>query len=401
MIQVGLDRLGDWNPQLFREIKGRLTFRNLILAIMISVGVQLIFLMYYWGQLPTLAPSHKYCTGSGPEYSLTCLTDALGHTLINWQLWFLNAFIGLSLIGMVMLPVIGTYLLVSDLDREERRGTLNFLRLTPQSASSLLVGKMLGVPILLYGAALLAAPLHLWLGHASGISLALIFGFYGAVLGSCLCFYSIALLFGLISTGLGGFQPWLGSGVLLFLLIVSVSGSVDHSPVDLLNMLTPCLVLARMLPVELLSTADWYRESFQSLEWFGLSISSNWLYVLGFSLLNYGLWSFWAWQALQRRFRNPHISLWSKCQSYGLTICFEGFVLGLALQAYKAVENLSPEYAPVGQQAEPYRHLLQALSQNFNTLMILNLVFFLGLIAALLPHRQTVQDWASSQSIIS
>lgn len=394
MLQVGLDRLGDWNPQLFREIKGRLTIRNLLLAIAISVGGQLIFLMYHWGQLPSaLESSHKYCTGPDRDYAVSCLTDAFGHLLINWRLWSLDAFISLSAIAMVLLPVIGTYLLVSDLDREERRGTLNFLRLTPQSASSLFVGKMLGVPILLYGAALLTVPLHLWLGHAAGISLSLILGLYGAILASCVCFYSAAFLFGLISTGLGGFQPWLGSGALLFFLSISINRGIEHSPLDLLTLLTPTLVLAQTLPVELLSKANWYRESFATLEWLGLPISTNGFNAVSFTLLNYGLWTFWAWQGIQRRFRNPNISLWSKRQSYGLTVCFEALILGLALGTPKAISQI-PAVAPVGEELQAYHYLLDTLFQHFNTLMMLNLVFFLGLMGALLPHRQVVQDWA-------
>ena len=389
MIQVGLNRLGDWNPQLFREIKGRLTLRNLLLAILISVGAQLVFLLYQWGQLPTLGSSHNYCTGSGPHYARRCLTDSLGHTLVDWPLWSLDAFIILSLIGIVILPVVGTYLLVSDLDREERRGTLNFLRLTPQSATSLLVGKMLGVPILLYSAALLAVPLHLWLGNAAGISLPAIFSFYGAVLGSCVCFSSIALLFGLTSAWLGGFQAWLGSGALLAFLLISLRRSIDNSPLDLLAGFTPSLVLAQILPAELLERAIGYRESFQNLEYFGLPVNASLFAALSFTWLNYGLWSFWAWQALQRCFRNPNTPLFSKRQSYGLTICFESLVLGFALQTYQV-----PDVAPPGGQAELQRYFLQWLFQHFNTTLLLNLIFFLGLMGALLPHRQAVQDWA-------
>lgn len=394
MLQVGLDHLGDWNPQLFREIKGRLTIRNLLLAIVISVGVQLVFLMYAWGQLPTLTSSHQYCTGVGSDHARRCLTDALGNILVDWPLWSLNTFITLSMIGMVMLPVGGTYLLVSDLDREERRGTLNFLRLTPQSASGLLVGKMLGVPILLYWATLLAVPLHLWLGHAAGISLAAMLVFYGAVLASCVCFYSVALLIGLTGTWLGGFQAWLSSGGLLFLLVLALNRRVNNSPIDLLTGLTPALVLEQIMPVELLEKSLWYQEKLQHLQWFHLPVGSSLFAALGFTLLNYGFYSFWSWQALDRRFRNANIPLFSKRQSYGLTLGFETLVLGLAVQSQKALEQMPNELVPAGQESASFRHFLHLLSQNLDFALLLNLVFFLGLIAALLPHRQAVQDWA-------
>ncbi|HEY9805339.1 MAG TPA: hypothetical protein V6D04_02130, partial [Candidatus Obscuribacterales bacterium] len=198
----------------------------------------------------------------------------------------------------------------------------------------------------------------------------------------------------LVSTGLGGFQSWLASGALLFLLMIAVHRGIEHSPADLMTLLTPALVLAHMVPGEFLSKANWYRESFPTLEWFGWSVSSHWFSVLSFTVLNCGLWSFWAWQGVQRRFRNPHIPLWSKRQSYGLTFCFEALVLGLALQADKSIGGMPPAVAPVGDQSEAYRYLWQAIFANFSMLMILNLLFFLGLIGALLPHRQVVQDWA-------
>ncbi|MBD2098621.1 ABC transporter permease [Trichocoleus sp. FACHB-591] len=394
MLQVGLDRLGDWNPQLFRELKGRLKPRNLLLTIVISVGVQLVFLLYVWGQLPTLTSSHQYCTGVGSDHARRCLTNALGHILVDWPLWSLDAFITLSMIGMVMLPVVGTYLLVSDLDREERRGTLNFLRLTPQSAGGLLVGKMLGVPILLYWATLLAVPLHLWLGNAAGISLTAMFIFYGAVLASCVCFYSVALLIGLTGTWLGGFQAWLGSGGLLFLFVCSLSQRVNNSPGDLLRGLTPGLVLEQIMPMELLEKSLLYQERLQHLQWFHLPVGSSLFAALGFTLLNYGFYSFWAWQALGRRFRNANIPLFSKQQSYGLTLCFETLVLGLAVQTQKSLEQMPNEIVPAGQESASFQHFLHLLSQNLDFALLLNLVFFLGLIAALLPHRQAVQDWA-------
>jgi hypothetical protein len=32
MVLKGIDKLGDWNPQLLREVKGRLKGRNLAIA---------------------------------------------------------------------------------------------------------------------------------------------------------------------------------------------------------------------------------------------------------------------------------------------------------------------------------------------------------------------------------
>jgi len=62
----------------------------------------------------------------------TCLVDNQGNFVINWQMWWLDLFTWLSLIGIFAL-LVGTYLLISDLAHEERQDTLNFIRLTVTS----------------------------------------------------------------------------------------------------------------------------------------------------------------------------------------------------------------------------------------------------------------------------
>ncbi len=178
-----VNQLGDLNPQVFRELKGRLKPRNVLITVAISLVGQLLLLMSLASQLPVvkdLKPVHnRYCHGYAKEYhNPLCVPDSLGDFQINWQLWWQDVFIWLSMIGIFALLVVGTYLLLSDLSKEESRGTLNFLRLTPQSSQSILGGKLLGVPVLLYLAAVLALPLHLWSTVAGNISLIKIFCFY-------------------------------------------------------------------------------------------------------------------------------------------------------------------------------------------------------------------------------
>jgi ABC-type transport system involved in multi-copper enzyme maturation permease subunit len=52
-------------------------------------------------------------------------------------------------------------MLVTDIGNEAEKGTLNFLRLSPRSSANILIGKLLGVPILSYLTILLLLPLHL------------------------------------------------------------------------------------------------------------------------------------------------------------------------------------------------------------------------------------------------
>ena len=165
-----LDKIGNWNPQLFREIKGRLNIGNMAIASAFSLSGQLLLFMYYSGQIPVTPPNwnptypiyNRFCTlETANSYVQGCVRDALGNLAINWPMWWVEIFVWLSVFSVLALLVAGTYMLVSDLDKEERRGTLNFIRLSPQSAKTIFLGKILGVPILLYLAAILTVPLHL------------------------------------------------------------------------------------------------------------------------------------------------------------------------------------------------------------------------------------------------
>jgi ABC-type transport system involved in multi-copper enzyme maturation permease subunit len=92
-------------------------------------------------------------------------------------------------------------MLISDLSKEEQRGTLNFPSSHASIQQSILTGKMLGVPILLYLVGFLAY-LYIWQrGYPGEISFGMILGVYAVLGASCLFFYSVALLFGLLALG--------------------------------------------------------------------------------------------------------------------------------------------------------------------------------------------------------
>ncbi len=389
-----LDRLGEWNPQFFRELKGRLKPRNLAIAAAISVVGQALLYLFYEGLLPAHPkPSYnRYCVGAPPaDWSgyqhpgsyipnNYCVKDLLGNFMIIKQLWWLDLFIGMSIIGIFALLVVGTHMLIADLSREERRGTLNFIRLSPQSAKSILSGKILGVPILLYLVGALAIPLHLGAGLAANIPLSLILSFYVVLAASCAFFYSAALLYGLVSSGLGGFQAWLGSGAILFFLFVMTgltmeSDLIAHNSLDWLTLfypgtVLPYLVNSTFLPPE---TVGYLKvKDLAELLWYGQSLWIKAWSGIGFVLLNCGLWTYWIWQGLKRRFHNPTATVLSKQQSYWLSGSFVAITAGFVLQTTRSYQIL----------------------ENFAFLQLFNLSLFLLLIAALSPHRQTLQDWA-------
>jgi hypothetical protein len=387
-----LDRVGEWNPQLFRELKGKLKPRNLIVTIAISMVGQLILLMSFASQLPAVDPTQyggrnmRYCLRALKNRS-QCLLDSFGNPAIDWQLWMWDVFLWLSIIGIFGMLVVGTYLLISDLSKEEHRSTLNFIRLSPRSSQNILLGKLVGVPILLYIAAGLAIPLHLWLGLAANIPLSLILGFYSILIASCIFFYSLSLLYGLVSTGLRGFQPWLGSGLLLMFLFATnaiASSSyqrITHSPFDGITIFSPSFFLPYLvdsISPPLAGISSFQPDKLESLPWLGLPLSANAASFGIFMLLNYSLWTIWAWQGLQRRFPNPSASVFGKKQSYLLTACFEIFLVGFALV---------PKFSD-------YRIWDDRIFDNFSAILVFNVLWFLGLIAALSPHRQALQDWA-------
>ena len=379
-----IDKLGEWNPQLFREVKGRLKTRNCAIALGVSVFSQLLLIFAFVEKLPGRGiVRHRYCTG-GMEtkyyyVKYRCLMDSYGNPNINWQFWWTDIFIWMSAIGIFTLLIVGTYMLISDLDREERRGTLNFIRLSPQSTQSILTGKLLGVPILLYVASILAMPLHLWSGVAAQVPLGLIFTFYGVTFASCVFFYSAALLFGLVSSWMGGFQAWFASGMMLFFMTGTTAMPILENPMDLLNLLSPSTLLAYLVPDQFVEYVRIFGSSTDDLlsylhdwRWFHLQIGSNEVTIAGCMVLNYGLWTIWIWQALNRRFRNPNSTTLSKAHSYWLVGGLEVLMVGFA-----------PLYGSNND-----------FSESLSLLLLGNLFLFAGLIAALSPGRQVCIDWA-------
>jgi len=370
-----LDTIGNWNSQLFRELKGRLKMGNIAIASVLSLSAQLLLFLYWRAQIPVVPPvsegnypiHDRFCNG------IKCIQDAAGNFIINWPSWWLQIFVDLSIFGAVVLLVVGTYMLVADLDQEERRGTLNFIRLSPQSATQILIGKILGVPILLYLATILAVPLHTYSGLAAHIPLHHILCFDIAMVASCALFYSGAMLFSLTTSWLGWFQPWLASAVVGIFISLAFRMPRSGTAVDLLTFLSPAPVLKYLVYRVTEShnhNFNWLVEKFENLQWFHLQVGENLLACTALSLLMAAVATYWMWQGWQRRFPNPTATVLSKKQSYLLVICYQSIILGFTLQS-KITR-----------------------SENIGCLLLMNFLLLLALIAALTPGRQALYDWA-------
>ncbi|MBE9184165.1 hypothetical protein IQ270_05375 [Microcoleus sp. LEGE 07076] len=379
MILNILDQIGNWNPQLFREIKGRLKIGNIAIASILSICAQLLLFWTCRTEIPIAPPAGEYNNPTYNKFCFSldannpiCLRDAAGNFQINWQYWYLELFVYLSIFSAIALLVAGTYLLVSDLDQEERRGTLNFIRLSPQSAKTIFLGKILGVPILLYLAAILTVPLHLYSGLTAQIPLHQILCFYGAIAASCALFYSAAMLFGLTTSWLGGFQPWLAGAAVLIFTTTAFNLPSPRNAADLITFLSPAAVLKYSVNGVIEfgnSNLHWLIKNCENVKWFNLPIGNSFALSTILSLSICGVLTYWMWQGWQRRFPNPSSTVLSKRQSYLLVFSCQPIILGFALQSPGGTDNIT-------------------------FVFLLNLVVFVGLIAALTPERQALYDWA-------
>ncbi|TAE60274.1 MAG: ABC transporter permease [Nostocales cyanobacterium] len=341
-IPLLINRLGEWNPQLFRELQGRNKLSNLLGAVLSSLILQILFFLLY-SQYESLDYVWRYifCT-------------------------FTIIFVFVLLFG-------GTYLIVSDLCKEENTGTLNFIRLSPQSATSIFIGKMLGVPSLIYLFVIIAIPLHLVSGFLT-FNVFAVFSYYLLLFACCAFFYSLAVLFSLYGKWLNGRKPWLFSsavGLFLFIsmmLVFSSGESKFNHPGAWFRFFSPWdMIISVLFP-------GFFNENHIlsiKLSFFYIPIDNNIVLLLGFFLIHYGICTYGILQAAKRIFHNQKATVISKKQSY----LFNGFIqvmlLGLILQPEKAETDI----------------IITGL-----TFINLNLIIWLTVF--ILPVTQNIQEWS-------
>jgi hypothetical protein len=376
-----VDRLGDSNPQIFRELKERLTLRNIGLAIVATLSIQGCTLLYFNSQLPVADPnavsierletvgrpagdSHiqeyeavysKYCDFVAKEHHRDlCKLDNTGNFKTNWQLWRSDVFNCLSWMLALGLILGSVYTLVADLVHEDKRGTLNFIRLSPQSAPKIFFGKLLGVPILVYLAAAVMLPLHMGFGWSVGATVPLLVSWYATIGATWFLVASTAILYVLLG-GVQAIVTTIGTGFLLWLPLIVVNaylgGTANH--------------------------ADWIGKESNRIVWFGLPMNSSAIWIYAFGTCSCAIASYWVWQAIERRYLNPTATAIGKQQSYLINLCLQLWVAGFTLPLIFA------------DPAQYYTNRLTFTIFAFVDFMALGLSIFL-----LLPSKQAVQDWS-------
>jgi hypothetical protein len=368
-----IDRAGNSNPQIFRELKERLTIRNIGITVIATLLIQVFVLLFFNAQVPVpvyqtnnaassiVETHHTYCDISAdPDYSQVnfhsshddtfCKLSESGGFKINWQKWRSDIFICLSWILPLGLILGSVYLLVADLLQEEKRGTLNFIRLSPQSAQQIFIGKILGVPVLVYLAAILMLPIHLWMGLNGGGNLLFLTGWYTAIGSLWFLFASAAVLYVL----LGGIQA---------ILTVIAIGYPICLPLLAINLFASAT----------LDRQQWLNSGNASIYWFGIPIAGSAIAFYIFGTCCCLVASYWIWQALERRYLNPTATIIGKNQSYLMNLCLQVSIAGFT------VSSITHNYYD---------------KSIFVGMAFMDFMALLLLIPMLLPSKQALQDWS-------
>jgi hypothetical protein len=329
-----IDQLGVVNPQFLRECRGRLKPRN----VMAAVGLSLIFqFLLYIGNAEIGAPIEVLQQQS----ICTALTLTIPYALF----------------------VIGGFYLVDDLAREEKTGTLNFIRLSPRPAFEILLGKLLGVPLLpviLVGSAI---PLHVVSALLGGMPALWLVSYYLLVGFGTAFVFSLALLFGLVgSSSTFGRQQALSSiGFAgLALIVIAPLFMTWNFQINWWSWAESSPMFSAM------------RVSQTPPEWLYLPIARNVAIAHLFTLANLVIASLFVWKMLLRQFCAPQSTLLSKRLSYVGVAYLNGLTWG-----FFQSNSLSAEASKGG----------------VVVLALLNFSIFTSLIVALAPARQTLLDW--------
>lgn len=335
-----VEQLGTLNPQFLRECRGRLKPRSVFATVGLSLIAQILLYL--------------------------AIMDSSYQT--REQSW-LNLAQTLSWLMPYALFVIGGFFIVDDLAREEKRGTLNFIRLSPRPAREILSGKLLGAPLLPMLLVLTAVPLHVYASIATNrVSPLWLVSYYALlVVGSGLVF-SLALLFGLVGSG----SPLAKQQTLAAVAFAGLALVVITPLFMWLNSDVTWNGFGQLSPFFSpygIASAQYD----QQIYWLGLPISTNALVGSLFAIGNLLIAIVLTWQVLLRKFRIPSATLLSKRVSY-ILVAYVNVVIWGFLQTVNTGSVDDRLSAAAGW-------------------YVMNAGLFLMLVFALAPSRQMLLDW--------
>lgn len=250
----------------------------------------------------------------------------------------------------------GVYMLIQDLALEEKRGTLNFIRLSPQPGRDILAGKLMGVPILLYLGLALALPLQIFVAINAQIPMGLLLLQYGVFAIVAMSLFSLSLLLPLVGFAAG----WLGALIAVFIVFPSL---------QFLHLIFGVARLANQNPN---AWQDFNNRWDLWIKWFNIPVSYNIAAWYGFMSLSLVILMVVTWQVFNRLFREKPSHYLAKKQSYLAVFNFNVFLLGFVT---------------------PIRSTSWQELGIFFLYGVIPWCLLLA-IAALSPQRQPLQDWA-------
>ena len=311
------DRLGQWNPQLLRELRG---MNRKLMGVAAAVSFLASLLLVCTVSLQALEPALK--------------TSAYGSILsLSRMMW------------MLVLAVAGASL-AKNWEKEARLGTLTFLRLSPEPAGRILLGKLLGVPAPFFAAAVAWLPFHLFLTVKAGFS-------------------SMDWLVA------DGFSVALAGMTLTGFLTLSTLTERMNSVVGVVMAIALIpLIFSVFFGIALGDGGEVYPNG---LRWFGVDLvhSSNRLLIWGTGVVLAVTASLW--QVAKRRFTLPHGTPLARRHAYQFMGLFNILFLGFGLPITDVSNWGVYGWAHLGQ----FWLLLQGL-----------------LLWGTMPNRQQLLDWA-------
>ena len=369
LIDTVSDRIGEFNPQLMRELKSRLSWRNLGITVFLSILVQGMILIGQYAKLPVLQgvnsrhyPNTEYCFALPYKPGISnvgnCKLDAFNNLLINWPKWWGDTSLGISTVMFMGLFAGGVYLLASNISQEERRGTLDFIRLTPQRVGSIMGGKLAGVPILVYLAAALALPLQIHAVHEAQLARINV------------------LSWDLLMVSMG---------ILLYLAAILTTMWFKAQSI-LLAGLTLCL----SHPLTYTSLMWYGKYKNAGVYWYGLHLGNQvFTYLLFTGVASIGI--YWLYQATRRRYLKPTATVLSKKQSYVWSGMYHLILIGFAINNYGSKDiNF---HLPFGlNNANGFDSFITSVSA-FSWLLLL--------VPLLLPGQQSLVEWSRQRPVRS